>query len=60
MTASVDDKENDITPDKLEQKLIEKIGQNENDKKYIKIVKTDLQFNIDLQIESHVFYLDSK
>ena len=60
LTASVDDKENDITPDKLEQKLIEKIGQNENDKKYIKIIKTDLQFNIDLQIESHIFYLDSK
>ena len=60
LTVSMDDKENDIVQDKLEKKLIENIGQNENDKKYIKIIKTDFQFNIDLQIGSHVFYLDNK
>ena len=46
-------------PDKLEEKLREKIGDNENDKKNIKIIKTDSAFNEDLQASSHVFYLDS-
>ena len=59
LTSSIDDKENEIVPDKLEEKLKEKIGDNENDKKNIKIIKTDLAFNEDLQISSHVFYLDN-
>ena len=60
LTFPLDDKENDIIPDKLEQKLIENIGKNENDKRYIRIIKTDLKFNNDLQIYSHVFYLNNK
>ena len=54
---SIDDKENEITPDKLEQKLMEKI--NENDKKYIRITKPDLEFNKELEINSHIFYVDN-
>ena len=54
---SIDDKENEITPDKLEQKLMEKI--NENDKNNIRIIKPDLEFNKEMEINSHIFYLDN-
>ena len=57
LTSSIDDKEEEITPEKLEEKLMEKIS--ENDKKYIRIIKTDLKFNKELEINSHVFYLDN-
>jgi len=55
--SSIDDKENDITPDKLEEKLMEKIGGNENDKKNIRIIKIDSAFNKELQINSHMFFI---
>ena len=58
LTVSIDDKENEIVPEKLEEKLLENTG-NENDKKNIRIIKTDLEFNLDLQNDSHVFYLDN-
>ena len=57
VASSVDDKEEKITPEKLEEKLMEKIS--ENDKKFIRIIKKDLEFNKELEINSHVFYLDS-
>ena len=56
-TSSIVDKENDITPDKLEEKLMEKIGGNENDKKNIRIIKTDSAYNKELQINSHMFFI---
>ena len=59
LTNSIDDKENEIVPDKLEEKLREKIGDNENDKKNIKIIKTDSAFNEDLQAISDVFHFNS-
>ena len=59
LTASIDNKEKEIIPEKIEEKIIENIGNNEKDKKNIKIIKTDIQFNNDVQINSHVFYLDN-
>ena len=59
LTVSIDDKENEITPETMEEKIMENIGENENDKKNIRIIKTDLEFNKDLQINSHIFYLDN-
>ena len=59
LTISMDDNEKDIIPEKLEQKLNEIYGNKENIKNNIVIIKADLQFNIDFQIESHVFYLDN-
>ena len=56
LTVSVDDKENEITCEKLEGKILENL---ENYKKNIRVIKTDLEFNIDLQINSHIFYLDN-
>jgi len=52
----VDNNEKDITPDKIEEKLKKKINKNSNN---IKIVKLDEQFNKELTINSHVFYLDN-
>ena len=54
LTAPIDDKENEITPDKLEEKLI----QNEINKN-IRIIKTNVEFNKEMEIYSHVFYLDN-
>ena len=59
LTDSIDEKEKEIIPEKIEEKIMENIGKNENDKKNIRIIKTDKQFNIDLQINSHVFYFDN-
>ena len=59
LTVSFDDKENEITPEKMEEKIMVNIGDNEDDKKNIKIFKTDLQFNNELQTSSHIFYLDN-
>ena len=56
---AVDDNENDITPIKIEEKLKEKLQINENKKIKFKIVKPLLNFNKELQINSHVFYLDN-
>ena len=56
---SIDDKENEIVPEKSEDNLREKIGDNENDKNNIKIIKTDSAFNEDLQVISDVFYFYS-
>ena len=58
LPTSVDDTENEITPIKLEEKLKEKlINENNNDK--IKITNVMADFNKELQINSHVFYLDN-
>lgn len=59
LTVSVDDKENEITAEKIEAKIMENFENNDNDKKNIRIIKTNLEFNIDLQINSHIFYLDN-
>ena len=57
LTVSMDDKENVITSEKLEGE-INKYLENYENKKNIRIIKTDLEFNIDLQINSHIFYLN--
>ena len=60
LSISMDDQEHDIIQEKLEKKLIEALGNDENFKENnIFVIKTDLQFNNDLLIESHIFYLDS-
>ena len=59
LTTSVDVKENEIIPDKLEEKIKEIIGNDENDIKNLYINKTNLEFNNDLYINSHIFYLDN-
>ena len=56
---SVDDKKNVVTPEQLEAKLGQTLWENENDKINIRIIKTDLEFNKEFEINSHVFYLDS-
>ena len=57
LTDSIDDKENEITPDKLEEKLIQKgINKNRNN---IRIIKTNAEFNKEIEKYSHVFYLDN-
>ena len=56
---SIDDNEDNITPLKIEEKLKEKLQIDENNKIKFKIVKPLLNFNKDLQINSHVFYLDN-
>ena len=56
---SIDDKENGVTPEQLEEKLGQALWENENDKNNIRIIKTDLEFNKELEINSHVFYLDN-
>ena len=56
---SIDDKENVVTPEQLEEKLGQALWENENDKNNIRIIKTDLEFNKELEINSHVFYLDN-
>ena len=50
----VDNSENDITPDKIEKKLKKKINKDN-----IRIIKLEEQFNKELTINSHVFYLDN-
>jgi hypothetical protein len=50
----VDNSENDITPDKIEAKLKKKIKKDK-----IRIIKLDKQFNKELVINSHVFYLEN-
>ncbi len=57
LTDSIDDKENEITPDKLEEKLIQKgINKNRNN---IRIIKTNAELNKEIEKYSHVFYLDN-
>ena len=57
LTAPIDDKENEITPDKIEEKLIQKgINKNRNN---IRIIKTNAEFNKEIETYSHVFYLDN-
>ena len=57
LTTPFDDKENEITPDKLEEKLIQnEINKNRNN---IRIIKTNVEFNKEMEIYSHIFYLDN-
>ena len=56
LTQSVDDSEKNITPEKIEEKLNEKIKLNKNN---YRIIKPGLKFNKELLINSHVFYLDN-
>jgi hypothetical protein len=57
---SIDDTEKDITPIKIEEKLLEKlkIDNNINNKNKIQIIKNGKVFNKELAINSHIFYLD--
>ena len=59
LPTSVDSKENEIIPEKLEKKIMELIGDDENDKQNISIIKTNFDFNDELQINSHIFYIDN-
>ena len=55
LTVSFDDKETEVIPDKMGEKIMENIGDNEEDKKNMKIFKTNLEFNNELKINSHIF-----
>ena len=55
LTKSVDEKENNIIPEKLEEIINKKI----EDKNKIKINKLYSEFNKEIEINSHVFYLDN-
>ena len=50
LPVSVDDKENVVTPEQLEAKLGQTLWENENDKINIRIIKTDLEFNKEFEI----------
>ena len=58
---SIDDTEKDITPIKIEEKLLEKlkIDNNKNNKNKIQIIKNGKVFNKELAVNSHIFYLDN-
>ena len=55
LTKSVDENEMSITPKKYEEVLVEKIENKNN----IKIDKLDSDFNEEIEINSHIFYLDN-
>ena len=53
-----DEKKNEITTKKIEDILNKKL-ENDSIKNFIKIEKLDIEFNRDLEINSHIFYLDN-
>ena len=55
LTKSIDEKEEYINPEKIEDILIKKLENKNN----IKIEKLDKDFNKEIEMNSHVFYLDN-
>ena len=55
ITKSIDLKEISITPENFEKSLYEKLDNNN----LIKINKLDSEFNDEIEINSHVFYIDN-
>ena len=51
-------KKKEITTKKIEDILNKKL-ENDSIKNFIKIEKLDIEFNRDLEINSHIFYLDN-
>ena len=54
LAQSMDNSEKDITPDTIEEKLKKKIKKDN-----VRIIKLEEEFNKELTINSHVFYLDN-
>jgi len=55
LTKSIDEKEEYINPEKIEEILNKKLENKNN----IKIEKLDKDFNKEIEMNSHVFYLDN-
>ncbi len=56
--SSIDEKENEITPEKIKTKLEESLGK-ENRLKNINIIQTDNNFNTEVKNYSHLFYIEN-
>ena len=56
--SSIDEKENEITPEKIKTKLEENFGK-ENGMKNISIIQLDKDFNTEVKNYSHLFYLEN-
>ena len=56
---SIDEKENEIVPEKIEEKLKENLEKEENGKKNICVIKADNDFIKEMKKYSHIFYLDN-
>ena len=56
--SSIDEKENEITAEKIGEKLNEIIGK-ENNCKNVSVIKTGIEFNQEVKNYSHLFYLDN-
>ena len=58
LCSSIDEKENEITPEKIKTKLEENFGK-ENGMKNISIIQLDKDFNTEVKNYSHLFYLEN-
>ena len=56
--SSIDEKENEITPEKIKTKLEESLGK-EKRLKNINIIQTDNNFNAEVKNYSHLFYIEN-
>ena len=56
---SIDEKENEIVPEKIEEKLKENLEKEEKGKKNICVIKADNDFIKEMKNYSHIFYLDN-
>ena len=54
---SIDEKENEITQEKIEEKLVECLGKEEM--KNISVIKAEDKFNEEVNNYSHIFYLEN-
>ena len=59
LCSSIDEKENEITPENIENKLKEIFGKEENGMKNVNIIKIDNEFNKEVENYSNIFYLDN-
>ena len=55
---SLDEKESEVTPDKIEDKLKQSLGNEENGKN-IGVIKAENEFNKEVGNYSHIFYLEN-
>ena len=56
---SIDEKEEEIVPEKLEEKLKEILGKEENGMKNVCVIKADNDFINEMKNYSHIFYLQN-
>ena len=57
LCSSIDEKENEITPENIENKLKEIFGKEENGMKNVNIIKIDNEFNKEVENYSNIYYL---